>query len=410
MNIKRPNAFIYFLAYILIYPLLKIFYNLKIDRKGFKMPKGSYIVLSNHLTMYDFLLVMLSFYPRRLNAVTAQKFFMYKPLNKFLPALGCISKNMFDPDVRSVISIKTVLKRGGGVLLFAEGRCSGTHAYVGIHKATGKLLKKFGVPVVSAYLEGVTNCMPHWRKGTRFGRVRITYRNLFAADDLKQKSVDEINAEIDERLGSSVCTTPPKKPFETYRAKRLAEGLEQMLYFCPKCEREFVMTSEGNILRCYACGFEAELTRQGKLVHGENSELTDDISVWVQNQVRFAMKAISADMEPIIETVKVRTPSPVSGDGMIESGYGTVMLSPKGWFFEGIISDEPTSLFFPIDTLPAISYDHCNNFQLYHEGNFYMFVPKDPRMCLKYVILTEGMHWRFAKNPLLTPGVNSGYL
>ena len=418
MNVKRPNAPLYFLVYIIIYPLLKLLFRLKVDRKGFKMPKGPYIVLSNHMTMHDFILVMLAFYPRRLNAVTAQKFFMYSPLHKLLPLMGCIGKNMFDPDVRSVIGIKTVLKRGDGVLLFPEGRCSGTHAYVGIHKATGKLIKKLGVPVISSYLEGVTNCMPHWRKSLKFGRTRVTFRNLFSADELKTLSVDEINSAIDVRLGNPdggpECTTPvsAKKPFETFWARGLAEGLHQMLYFCPKCEQEFTMVSEGNVLRCEACGFAAELLKDGRLVPcvtGTGVVFPADITSWSQLQVRHAMKSVDENFSLVLENVKVRTPAPGQGKGTHESGHGTMKLDPKGWYFEGVLSGESVSILFPVDSLPAISYDHCHNFQLTHDGNFYMFIPEDPRQCLKYVILTEGMHWRFATTPLLTPGVNSGF-
>jgi len=415
-GIKRPNGVVYFFVYTFIYPVLKICYGLKSDRKGLKMPKGPYIVLSNHMTMHDFILVMLAFYPRKLNAVAASKFFMYKPLHKFMPLMGCIPKNMFDPDVRSVMSIKSVLKRGDGVLLFPEGRCSSTHAYVGIHKATGKLIKKLGVPVISSYLEGVNNCMAHWRKRTRFGRVRVTFRNLFSAEDLKELDVDEINAAIDLRLGGPELTTPPKKPFATYRARKLADGLDQFLYFCPKCEQEFVTETDGNTIRCKACGFSAVLTRQGKLVvdksfcrEGEPA-IIDDVTSWMKKQVQFTMKSVDENMSLVLENVKVRTPVVgVPGGGTEESGLGNMRLDPEGWHFDGTIKGEAVSMFFPIDTLPAISYDHCDNFQLYHEGNFYIFIPEDPRPCFKYVIMTEGLHRRFASKVLLTPGVESGY-
>jgi len=189
-----------------------------------------------------------------------------------------------------------------------------------------------------------------------------------------------------------------------------------MLYFCPKCEEEFATESEGNIIRCTACGFSAKLSQQGKLVHNDAAVASvDDVTTWVKAQVRFAMRDVSEDMVPVVVPVKVRTPVPdVSGTkglGTQESGQGIMKLDPKGWHFEGVLSGESVSILFPIDSLPAISYDHCDNFQLYHDGNFYMFIPEDDRRkCLKYVILTEGMHWRFATKPLLTPGVNSGFL
>jgi len=409
-GIKRPNAAIYFIAYALVYPALKVYFRLKVDRSNLKMPKGPYIVLSNHYTMVDFLLVMLSLYPQRLNAVGAQKWFLYKPLHKLLPAVGCIPKNMFDPDVRSIIGMKTILNKGKGVLLFPEGRCSSSQAYVGMHKSTGKMIKKFGVPVISSYIEGAVVCIPHWRKGYRSGRVRVTYRNLFSEEDIKTLSIDEINAAIDARLSGDEGALPHKKPFQTFGNKQLAEGLHQVLYYCPKCRKEFTTKTEGNKIFCTACGNEAMMDREGKLTPSPGSTAEKEVSLWFRDQVRNEMITLSEDMDPIIEKVKVRTPSPVPGAGMVESGFGIMQLDPKGWHFNGEISGESVSLFFPIDAIPAMSYDHCDNYQIYFGGDYYMFVPEDPRKCIKYVILAECMYWKFASKIMMTPGKNSGYL
>jgi len=409
-TIKRPNSALYFVAYALAYPLLKVCFRLEVDRSNFDLPKGPHIVLSNHYTMIDFLIVMLSLYPHKLNAVGAQKWFLYKPLNKLLPAVGVIPKNMFDPDVRSIINIKTVLNRGDGILLFPEGRCTSSQAYAGMHKSTGKLVQKFGVPVISSYVEGAEICLPHWRKGFRFGRARVTYRNLFSEEDVRSMSIDEINDAIDARLSGAEGALPTKKPFRTVWSRRLAEGLQKILYYCPKCDMEYTMVTDRNTIRCTACGNAATIDREAKLTPTPGSVAEHEISLWFRDQVRREMRTLSEDMEPIVDNVKVRTPSPVVGGGMVESGSGVMRLDPKGWHFDGVISDEEVSLFFPIETVPAMSYDHNDNYQIYYGGDYYMFIPEDPRKCLKYVILAECMHWKFASRPLMTPGKNSGYV
>jgi hypothetical protein len=395
------------------------------------VPKGAYIVLANHFTMVDFLFVMLALYPHRLNAVTAQKYFLYRPLHKLLPVLGCIPKNMFDPDVRSIMGMKTVLNRGDGLLMFPEGRCSSSQAYAGIHKSTGKMVQKFGVPVVTCYLEGANICLPHWRSGFRFGRVRATFSNLFTESDIKKLDVDEINAAIDASLsgqdrgtvhlscGTSFArsskTDEPSpclvaKPFQTHWARRLAEGLHLILYYCPMCHMEFTMTSKGNTISCTACGNEAIMGCDAKLTPTPGSVSEREISLWFREQVRHEMKSISEEMEPIVDNVRVRTPSPKAGGGMVESGFGTMRIDPKGWHFDGEISGKPVSRFFPVEAVPAMSYDHNDNYQIYCGGEFFAFIPEDPRTSIKYVILAECLHWKFSPNVLMTPGVNSGYV
>jgi len=402
------------------------------------MPEGAHIVLANHFTMVDFLFVMLSLYPHKLNAVTAQKYFLLRPLNKLLPALGCLPKNMFDPDVRSVIGMKTVLNRGDGLLMFPEGRCSSSQAYAGIHRSTGKMIKKFGVPVISCYIEGANICLPHWRSGFRFGRIRATFCNLFSEGDIKILTVDEINTAIDARLsgadggrqgdGSSVlpdgvqtgalsetCKTDEPSPclppvFETLFARRLAEGLHHILYFCPKCHMEFTMTTKGNTISCTACGNAATMGRDARLTPTPGSVAEKEISLWFREQVCHEMKSINEDMEPIVDKVIVRTPSTKPGGGVVESGSGTMRIDPKGWHFDGEISGEQVSKFFPVESVPAMSYNHDDNYQIYYGSELFVFVPEDPRKSIKYVILAECMHWKFSPNVLLTPGVNSGYI
>jgi len=408
-RVKRPNAVLYFLTYIFVYPLYKICFKLEVDRKNLKVPKGAYIVLANHNTMLDFLFVMLSIYPHRLNAVGAHKWFLSSPLDKLLHFMGVIPKNMFDPDARSVMGIKTALNRGDGVLLFPEGRCSSSQAYVGIHKTTGKMIKKFGVPVISCYLEGMEICMPHWRKGFRFGRIRITFSNLFSGEDTETLSIDEMNAAIDARLSGDEGVSPAKKPFATCGSKRLAEGLHLILFYCPKCNKEFTMTSEGNTIRCTACGNEATLSREAKLTPAPGSIAEEEISLWYRDQVRNVMKTVSEDMEPIVESVKVRSPSQKPGGGVVDSGSGTMRIDSKGWHFNGEIYGEKVDRFFPVDTVPAMSYDHDYAYMFYYGGEFYQFIPEDPRKSIRYMILAECLHWKFASKVLMTPPKNSGF-
>ena len=410
MKVKRPNVFLYFVAFMLYYPVLKVRYRLKIDKKDLKLPKGPHIILANHKTMIDFLMVMLPLYPHRLNAITAYKYFLYKPLHKLLPMAGCIPKNMFDPDVRSIVGIKTVLKRGDGILLFPEGRCSTSGEYVGISKATGKLIKKLGVPVYSCLIEGAYICTPHWRKGSRYGRTRVTYKSLFTENDLESLSIDEVNAAIDARLSGDEGISPSKKPIQTLRANRLAEGLHKILYWCPKCKSEYTTETESNTIRCTACGNAATMDREAKLTPVNSSKIQEDISLWYRDQVQHEKRFLSEDMEPILENVKVKTPAPKPGGGMVESGSGIMRLSPMGWHFDGEISGEQVSLLFPVETVPAMSYDHNSNFQIYNEGDYYQFIPEDKRKCIKYVILAECMHRKFSQRISMTPGKNSGFV
>jgi len=411
MKIKRPNAFLYFITYILIYPLMKLMFRLKTNRRDYIPPDGAFVVIANHLSFMDFLIVMLSFYPRRLNAVAAQKFYLYRPLHKLLPLMGCIPKNLFDPDVRSIIGIKNVLKNNGSILLFPEGRCETDGEYAGIHKSTGKLIKKLGVPVVSGYIDGAYKCMPFWRGGLRCGNIRITLANLFSKSQLESMTVDEINSAIDRRLGGE-DHTPPKKPHRTFRAKQLAEGLQNILYLCPACESEFMTETSGNTIRCKSCGIAAVMDRDAvltPLTPMQDSVIPGSVQEWFRKQIIYESMKLNEDMDPVEEKVTLRLPSDKPGGGMIPSGEGTIRLDPSGWCYTGEISGENKDIMFPIDTVPAIPFDPDDNFQIYAGGIFYMFTPADARKCVKYAVMGECMYWKFASQVQMTPRKDNAF-
>ena len=407
MKIKRPNAILYFIVYILLYPLLKILFRLEVDRSNYDPPKGPYVVISNHVSFMDFILVMLSLYPRRFNAVAAQKFYFYKPLNVLLPLMGCIPKNLFDPDVRSIIGIKKVLQRGDRILLFPEGRCTVAGAYMGIHKSTGKLIKRLDVPVVSCHIEGAYTCMPFWRKGLRFGREKITIAGLFTAEDTGTMSVDEINAAIDRRLGG-YDTKPPKKPFHTFSRRKLLEGLHNIIYWCPKCGRELTLTTSKNTIQCTACGNTATIDKYAKLTPAPGSIVPDTIQGWYCEQSKYESQQLSDDMEPISIQVTVRVPIS-NARGIAPCGKGMLSLGPEGWRYDGEMSGESVSMFFPIDSVPALPFDPDDNFQIYSKGSFYAFTPDDKRLCAKYATIGECAYWRFASPIMMTLGRDAGF-
>lgn len=408
----------YFLVYIIFYPFFKVFFRLKVDKSNYSPPKGAFIVLGNHASFFDFLTAMLTIYPRRLNAVTSQKYFFYNPLNIFLPMMGCIPKNLFDPDIRSIVGIKQVLNRGGGILMFPEGRCETDGEYMGIHKSTGKLIKKLGVPVVIAYSAGAFNCMPFWRPRLRLGRLNITISNLFSAEDLKAASVEEINSAIDSRLSGEGAMIP-SIPLRAFCRKNLAFALDSILYLCPRCKSEFMLEAKGNYIRCTACQNKGEVGSDSKLrsvsdsdqslSQSQKSIIPSTVHEWFAMQARHESEKLN-NLETFVSTkVRVRLPSERRGKGMDSCGEGVVTLDRSGWRFVGEIKGDNADLFFPIDTVPALPFDPNDVFQIY-SGKFYMFEPEEKKRSVQYSLIGECAYWKFASSVMMTPGKSSPFI
>ncbi len=490
-KVGKPNAAVYLLAYLLVFPALKILFRLKVDRTDYHPPKGPFVVLCNHQSYMDFLLAMLSLYPYRVNTVAAQKFFLYRPLDWFLPLMGSIPKNLFDPDLRSIKSVLEVIRRGDQLLLFPEGRCSVHGPYMGIHKATGKLIKLLKVPVYSCYIEGAYACMPFWRDLFRRGRVRVTLAELFTAEETLALSAEEINDRIDARLsgidyavgaastsglgytaeafdlgentqppchcedsagacgnntqpsfhsedsagacgnpenllsaqeylgmpdssqrdeGRGDSSYPSNRPLPyLFRARRLAEGLEHLLYYCPRCKQEFTMETSGNTIRCTVCGNEATMNRVAELVPTAESCVPRTVADWYREQIIHEMQFLHEGAEFI--RVEVTVKMPLEGKfGLHACGRGELSLDCRGWRFVGELFGEQVDQFFSIDTVPAVPFDCNDSFQIYANGYYYTYVPEDnPSASSKYATIGECAYWRFASEVQMTSGYNSGF-
>ena len=404
---KRPNGVIYCVGFVLVFPLLKLLFHLEIDKKSLDLPKGPFIVLGNHLAFIDFLATMTALFPHRVNTVAAHRYFHYRVLNKLLPTMGCIPKNLFDPDVRAVMSIMSVLKRGDIILMYPEGRCTVAGEYMGIHKAAAKLIKKLKVPVVASRIDGSYTCMPFWRKGMRLGQVRLRLTNLFSAEDTQTLSLDEINHAIDIRLNGE--DAPLRELPRTFRARQLAEGLEKILYYCVKCGEEFTLETNGNTIRCTHCGNTATMDRAAQLIAAPGSIAPQTAQDWYREQSRYEMEKLHEDMEPIVFEVAVRMPAPISGGGFEMCGSGVMTMTPKGWQYDGDLHDEPFSMFLPMELVPVLPFDPDDDIQISNNGNFYLFMPKDARTTSKYATIGECAYWRFVSDIQMTPGKNSGF-
>jgi len=169
------------------------------------------------------------------------------------------------------------------------------------------------------------------------------------------------------------------------------------------------MASEGNTIRCLICGNAAIMDKAARLVPVLDSVAPESVRKWYAVQTRHLSKYLSEGMEPIFEQVSVLLTSETDGGGATISGSGSLRLDTKGWHFDGELSGEQTSQFFPLETVPALPFDYENNFQIYARGSIYRFTPEDARMSAKYALLGECAHRRFSSHVQLTPGQNSGF-
>ena len=222
--------------------------------------EGPYLVLPNHANAYDQFFVGCSFPKRHMYYVVSEHAFRQKLVSFLMRTLFApISRTKGSADASAVRGILRVLRRGVSVCLFPEGNRSWDGRTAPLHPATGKLIKLARVPVMTYRITGGYLADPRWAHTLRKGPIRAGVVNVYSPEELAKLSPEEITARIEADLA-----VDPEANTLPYPGRRLAEGLEEALFLCPKCGRIGALHGRDRTLTC-DCGLRAEYREDGRL-------------------------------------------------------------------------------------------------------------------------------------------------
>ena len=232
-------------------------------------PKGPCIVVCNHVTDWDPLLVGAAFRDQ-----------MYFLASEHIMRLGFVSR-MLDWLVHPIVRQKSgsaagavkemlrTLKNGCSVALFPEGNRCWDGVTRDFPASTGKLVKAGGVSLVTFRLRGGYLSSPRWSGDTaRRGELRGELVKIYTPEELKGMSALQINAAIARDIHVDAFEDQRSRPV-LYRGRRLAENLETLLFVCPKCFSVGTLFSADDVFRCRRCGFETRYAPTGAFIGGD---------------------------------------------------------------------------------------------------------------------------------------------
>ncbi|MBE6686807.1 MAG: 1-acyl-sn-glycerol-3-phosphate acyltransferase [Ruminococcaceae bacterium] len=224
----------------------------------------NYIVLSNHTTDFDPVLVGLAF-KKQMYLVASEHItrwgFPYKLL-----------KYAFEPIIRykatvatsTVLDILRKVRKGERVCMFAEGVKSWDGVTCPMFPATAQMIKKSGCALVTFKLKGGYFVSPAWGKGLRRGKWHGGVENVYTKEQLAEMSYDEIEAVITKDLYEDAYQTQLAE-MNRYKGKSLASGLENILWACPECKSADKLVTKGNKIICTQCKKEIEYDKYAML-------------------------------------------------------------------------------------------------------------------------------------------------
>ena len=281
--------------YRILRPLVEIFLRV---RMGYtydtikERPEGPYIVLANHTTDYDPLLVGVGL-----------KTHMYYVASEHITRWGLASRLLqygFDPIVRykgtvAASTVMTILRRvrkGANVCIFAEGARSWDGCTGSILPSTGSLIKSARCALITYKIEGGYFTSPRWSGASiRRGYIHGAPVQIYTREQLEAMTVDEINAVICRDLQEDAYARQIENP-KKYRSSKSADRFENLLFICPFCKAVETITSSGDTVFCQSCEGSFRYDQFGML-HGLPFRTVRELYAW---QLAEVCKAAETDV------------------------------------------------------------------------------------------------------------------
>ncbi|MCC8196343.1 MAG: 1-acyl-sn-glycerol-3-phosphate acyltransferase [Ruminococcus sp.] len=351
--------------------------HLTIDRTGLDGIKEPSLILAPHISLKDHIVVGLTLLPYRPTFVLSEHF-MYSPvIGWFIRRFGhAITKKMFCPDTGTIRGILRAKNEGNIIVLFPEGRLNAVAHSQKVTKGTPELVKKLGLPVYTIAGNGSALVFPKWGKKYRKGDIKVKTAQLFSANEIAKLSVDEISEEIDKAIFHD-------DEWEMkgchYKTSKTAEGLDSILYKCPKCGEEFRIKAEGNEVRCEACGFKTTLSDDYRF----DNEYVRSVNAWYYLQR--GLLPLDTVMEDDIKIGAVTK----HGHMDMEAGEAHLRVDMDSFDLVGTVYGEPVELHKKTRDIGGAPYTPNGWFNLYYEKRLFYLVPPDKRRIVKYVNIID---------------------
>lgn len=401
-DVHKTDPVLYWLAVHVIKLWFRLFFGLKINNEGVKGIKTPFLLLANHESNYDFLMDAVALYPNKLHIMVTTYFFHHSLLGWLLRHMGCIPKKQFVPDTGAIKSVLRLIERGENVCIFPEGQTCYTGETCDFDESTAKLVKKLGVTVAVSTVRGNHLAFPKWAPHKSFpARSEVTARVVLTPEDIEKLSTDEIYETLKRELSYNDFEWQ-RGVMAKSRKPRTTVGLQNILYRCVKCGKDFTMATDGGRrLHCESCGYTVELDDYGFL-HAKGGEpiIADNCAAWFNLQREAINKEIDEGGLPFVSPCTLmRT---VEGkQGYFPCGEGDVTLDETGIHFEGLRLGEPFSVGALYEHQTALPHN-CTfwGVDVHGEGENYALVPDDNRKMMKFVESYVIMRKQTAKKPL----------
>lgn len=384
---RVPSKIIYTFTLKIILFFLKRIFNVhwEIDKKIYDL-KGPVIILGNHPSNIDPILLAGALYPIKINFLTASSYFHNPVLRYLLYMIGTIPKTQFRADPKAVKSMLKVIKRNGVLGIFPEGSRSIDGTTQVIEDSISKFVKKTRANIVTGISTGAYMSWPRWtRSGIRRGKIDIRIKIVLTSQEVGMMELSDLNDIIKNSINYNEYEWQ-KKEHIFYKSKFPAAGVDSILHRCPSCNKNWINKSYINILECRHCGNKAIMDNYG-FFHPDNesSVIFETVHEWNKWQKSSFLQghdevSIEAGARMYIFSDESKTKY---------SGRGKVSIDKDAIRFNGMLLTNKVSKSFALSGILGISARYGKYFDLIEDHFTYRFILKQGQKAIGFAHALE---------------------
>lgn len=378
----------------IVRPALRLYINSFAKRKILfdkNMLPEQFVLVCNHPSGLDNLYVVDALYPKRyINFISNRYYYFNRKLGKMLIKIGGIPKSLFASDLESIKNCLRIVKAGGNIGIMADVRLSMYGQTEDVPQTTAKFLKKLGLPVYVMRFDGSYMVKPKWANKPRKGRIEINCFKLYDAEELAAATAEEVNTKMREAIYYDDFEWLKTRPDVTYKCKKMAEGLENILYKCPHCGKEFTLKSKKDTFFCESCGYTVKMDNRYNFSALNGQPLYfENLRDWFKSQKAEIGEEIKSPDYALTCHVNLKKRSLDGKTYLREAGSGTCTLSHEGLRYVGTVDGEEKEIHFSAEEIYALCYMKGKCFQFFTGNDYFSFYPDQPLLSIKYYIASE---------------------
>ncbi len=286
-------------------------------KSKYKIKKGeSVVVISNHQTDFDAILMHLSF-NKILRTLTTDNVFKKGIGGHFVKRFGCFPKRKGAMDLKSNMDMMRLVRKKESLIIFPEGNRSYAEFQYYVNEGFGKILKILKTTIIIFTFHGGTGRYPRFAKKPRRGKFYGEITRIMPYEEYKDIPDEELTKLIMDSI-----KVYDSESGELYKYKARAEFLERELFVCPKCGKHSHLISKGHNIVCEECGFEATFNENLSFSSEDPSFKFEKMLDWYNYQIRYVrdMKIEKGELIFKDSNIVLKTTNPYEKSRLLYEG------------------------------------------------------------------------------------------